>query len=164
MADENTQTETQENAGAEQARTFTQEEVNHLIGERLDRFKASIDLDGLQAKAAQYDQAQDAAKSDLQKAVERAEAAEKARDEAVTAAAREAVARAKGVPPEHLTGTTREEMEASADALLSWRSEAAQSNSFNRRGGFFSGASGGAETADDPKARAAAAVRRIGRH
>lgn len=164
MADENTQTETTENTGAEQARTFTQDEVNRLIGERLDRFKASVDLDGLQAKAARLDQEQEASKTELQKAQERAAAAEKARDEALTAATREAVAREKGVPPHHLTGTTREELEASADGLLSWREEAAKSNTLNRRGGFFSGASAGAATADDPKARAAAAMRRLGRN
>ena len=67
--------ETTENATqgapAEQERTFTQSEMDAIIGERLKRDRAKYaDYDELKAKAAKYDEAEEASKSELQKAVE----------------------------------------------------------------------------------------------
>ena len=68
-------TETVENATqgapAEPERTFTQAEMDAIIGERLKRDRAKYaDYDELKAKAAKYDEAEEASKSELQKAVE----------------------------------------------------------------------------------------------
>ena len=89
----------QEQAAAE-PRTFTQEEVNAIVEKRLARAKSEppADYEDLKAKAAKYDEAQEAAKSDLQKATEAAEKwkaqyeklkAESDRKEAIQAAAAE---------------------------------------------------------------------------
>ena len=96
-------TETVENAtqGASAAdeRIFTQAEVDAIIGDRLKRERAKYaDYDELAQKAKAYDEATEAQKSELQKAVEerdrlRAEVegfkAEKERAEAVARAAAE---------------------------------------------------------------------------
>lgn len=57
--------------GAPAERTFTQAEMDAIIGDRLKRERAKYaDYDDVKAKAAQFDAAQEAAKSDLEKAVE----------------------------------------------------------------------------------------------
>ena len=64
-------------APAEPAKTFTQAEMDAIIGERLKRERDKYaDYEELKTKAAAYDEAAEAAKSDLEKAVERAEKAE----------------------------------------------------------------------------------------
>ena len=56
-------------------RTFTQSELDAIISDRLKREREKyVDYDDLKAKADKYDQAEEAAKSDLQKATERADA------------------------------------------------------------------------------------------
>lgn len=71
------ETQTQ-GAPAESAeRTFTQAEVDAIVRDRLKREREKhADYAELQKKAAAYDQAQEASKTELQKAVERAEKAE----------------------------------------------------------------------------------------
>lgn len=63
------------NQGAAEARTFTQEEVNAIVEKRLARVKSEppADYEELKAKAAKYDEAQEAAKSELTKATESAD-------------------------------------------------------------------------------------------
>lgn len=103
-----TQEETQAAAGS-QDKTFTQEQVNKIVADRLARAKAAVpdDYEDLKAKAAEYDKAQEAAKSDLQKALERAEKAEGALNERNEADKRKAAvdeaAKAAKLPAE-LTG------------------------------------------------------------
>lgn len=84
---------------AEPERTFTQSEMDAIIGDRLKRERAKYaDYEEVKAKAAQYDAAQEAAKSDLEKAVEERDKlraqldalqAEKAHADAVAKAASE---------------------------------------------------------------------------
>ena len=62
-------------------------------------------------------------KSDEQKATDRVAAAEKRATELEGRATRAEVAAAKGVPAALLNGSTQEELEASADALLAYRGE-----------------------------------------
>lgn len=120
----------------------SQDELNRIIAERLSRQKEKLesefterfsDYDELKAKAEQLDTIEDGKKDDLQKAIERAEAAEKAianRDAAEEQrkaeekaaqeleALRKEVAEAKGIDdPSILWGTTREELEERADKL-----------------------------------------------
>ena len=58
-------------APAETERTFTQAELDAIVGDRLKRERAKYaDYDEFKAKAAKYDEAEEAGKSELQKAVE----------------------------------------------------------------------------------------------
>lgn len=166
MADTENPKQTPAPEGGESFTPITsQEDLNRVLAARLEREREKFsDYEDLRAKAEKFDAAEDAAKTELQRATERAEAAEKERDQARADAMRESVAREKGVPVDVLQGSSKEDLEASADALLAWRGEARRSGSLNPNGGFFSGASAGAATADDPKARAAAAMRRLGRN
>lgn len=103
-------------------KTFTQDEVNALMGDLRKRERAKYEgYDQYKADSAELRKLKDRDKSELQKAVERAEAAEaKLADreaaDAVAQAARE-VSEATGVPAEALRGATREEIEAHAAVL-----------------------------------------------
>lgn len=72
-------------------------------------------------KARLYDEAQEQGKSELQKAVDKAAQAEARVKALEVQAARAQVAAAKGVDMDLLSGSTLEELEASADRLLAWR-------------------------------------------
>ena len=56
--------------GGNQPKTFTQEQVDRIVQERLARAKSTppADYEDLKAKAAKYDELEEAQKSDLQKA------------------------------------------------------------------------------------------------
>lgn len=59
--------------------TYTQADIDRIVGERLSRQKAQFkDYDDLKNKAAEFDKLTEAQKTEAQKAAERAEAAEKA--------------------------------------------------------------------------------------
>ncbi len=65
-------------AAPQEERTFTQAEVDAVIRERLTRERSRYaDYDALKAKAARLDEAEQAQKTDLQKATERADALQK---------------------------------------------------------------------------------------
>ena len=72
-------------------------------------------------KARLYDEAQEQGKSELQKALDKAAQAEARVKALEVQAARAQVAAAKGVDMDLLSGSTLEELEASADRLLAWR-------------------------------------------
>lgn len=115
----------QQPASADPPRTFTQEEVNAMMGKvRREVEGKYAGFDDLKAKAARYDEAQAAAKTDLEKAVERAD-----RAEAEARALREAKARADlaaevsaatDVPAALIQGDDEEAMRASAGAIAAW--------------------------------------------
>ena len=64
-------------ASAASERTFTQAEMDAIISDRLKRERAKYaDYNELQAKAAKFDEAEEASKSEQEKANARAEAAE----------------------------------------------------------------------------------------
>lgn len=73
-------------------------------------------------KARLYDEAQEQGKSELQKAQEAAAKAEARATALESKVLRAQVAAAKGVDADLLSGTSQEELEASADRLLAWRS------------------------------------------
>lgn len=85
--------------GATAEKTFTQAEMDAIIGERLARERSKYaDYDEMKAKAAKYDEVEEANKSELQKAVEERDAlkaridkleADKAHADAVAKAAAE---------------------------------------------------------------------------
>lgn len=134
MAEETTtETTTTEKPGGDAFTAITsQDELNKLIGSRIASVKNQFaDYDDLKAKAAKFDEVEQANKTELQKALDAAKAAEDkvAQAEAKTAAAELAVERAdvaaaKGVPIAALAGcSTRDEMEKAADALIAWRGD-----------------------------------------
>lgn len=100
--------------------------------------------------------------ADYTEALARAQDLEAQLAESKRALAVAEVAAATGVPAEAITGRTREEMEAAAAALLKWRQSSAPKPSAPplRRPGLRSGASS-PEPRMSPKARAAAALRRM---
>ena len=108
--------------------TFTapasQEEMDRIIQARLDRERKKFaDYDELKKAADRLTQIEEANKSEAEKAAARAEAAEKRAAELEAKALRAEVAAAKGVPAALLTGSTQEELEAAADALIAFRGE-----------------------------------------
>ena len=121
----NTADNATQGAPAEPERKFTQAEMDSIIGERLKRAKEKYaDYDELKAKAAKYDEAEEASKSELQKALDRAEKAEgklkELESERRLAELRAEIAKDKGIEPGLLRGTTREELEAHADAIRAY--------------------------------------------
>ncbi len=100
----------------------TQDELNHIIEGRLARERAKFsDYEAVAAKAAEFDKAQEASKTEVQKAADRAEKAEQELATVRSEADRNAVALAKGLTPtqaKRLVGSTREELEVDADELL----------------------------------------------
>ena len=113
-----TNQETTQNA---EPQTFTQDDVNRIVAKRVAKYS---DYEELKQKAAKFDEQVEASKTDLQKATERAEALQAELDAMKTAeqlrTMREEVASAKGVPASLLTGSTAEECESQAAALLNW--------------------------------------------
>ena len=99
----------------------SQEQLDKLITARLAREKAKYaDYEDLKAKAAQFDQIEEANKTELQKAQERLADVEKARTEAELKLLRHEVAASKGLDgraASFLHGSSREELEQSADEL-----------------------------------------------
>jgi CheY-like chemotaxis protein len=121
MSDINATVTTQD-TGETQTRTFTQDEVNAIVGKRLAEEKGKFaDYEDLKAKAAKFDEAEEANKSELQKVTERAAALEtelKSMKEAETVRSiRESVAKETGIPAHLLTGSTAEECKAQATAI-----------------------------------------------
>lgn len=121
---ENATVPTQDN-GESQNRTFTQEEVNAIVGKRLAEEKGKFaDYEALKAKASKFDEMEEANKTELQKATERANALEselngfKKAEEARLM--REKVAKDTGIPSNLLTGSTEEECKAQAEAIKAY--------------------------------------------
>lgn len=120
-----------DNSGATPpAKTFepitTQDDLNKIIGDRVQRVKSQYaDYDALKQKAEQFDQLQDAGKTDQQRAADQAaqfeatksdlEARLQAKDLEIL---RLTVAHTKGVPAHRINGTTEAELTADADRYL----------------------------------------------
>lgn len=137
----------------------SQEELDRIIGARLDRERRRFaDYDDLKAKAEKFDAAEQANKSELERAQERAEKAEKQAAEFEAQSLKASVAADKGVPASSLSGSTKEELEQSADALIAWRDEQRKQTKPDHRR-LRSGSSGGEQATG--KERAAAALRQM---
>lgn len=120
-----TNTQATEGAATEQ-KTFTQEEMNKIVSERVQRERAKYeDYDSLKAKAAKFDEQEEANKTELQKATERAEKLE-AEVKSLKKASevkniRNKVAEEFGIPSSLLLGETEDDCKAQAKALLEWK-------------------------------------------
>lgn len=106
-------------------KTFTQEEVNAIVADRLDRERKKYEgFDELKEKATKFDEMAEAQKSELQKATERADALAKELDGMKKAESvrtiREQVAKETGVPASLLTFETEEDCKAQAQQILSF--------------------------------------------
>lgn len=83
MADEPTPTPEGGDGDTTPEKTFTQEQLNRIVEERLARERQKYaDYDDLKAKAAEFDKLEESKKSEEQKLLERIEAAEKRAQEA----------------------------------------------------------------------------------
>lgn len=106
-------------------KTFTQEEVNAIIQDRLTRDRQKYaDYDELKEKAGKFDQLEEASKSELQKMTEKADALQAALDklksENLVREARQKVAAETGVPANLLTGSSEEECRTQAEAIAAY--------------------------------------------
>lgn len=145
MADENSGQQPKQ-----EPRTFTQDEVNEMMGKvRRETREKFADYDALKQKADAYDEAQEAAKSELEKAQEAAnselekaqEAAAKAEKELEAMRAEKArndlaarVSAATGVPAALITGADEESMTASANAIAAYAKAASTAAPFDKGG------------------------------
>ena len=123
MQNQETETTTQTNEQQEAAtpKTFTQEDVDRIVQKRLAKY---ADYESLKEKAAKLDELEEANKTELQKATERAETLEKQLHELTTAAQirniRDEVSQATGVPAGLLTAETKEDCEEQARQILTF--------------------------------------------
>ena len=120
------------NATTNQAQTepandkmIPQDEVNKIVQDRISRERAKFaDYEEMKAKAAKFDEMEEAGKSELQKAQDKVQALEaqiqSINKEKEISQIRTQVAQAKGVPADLLTGETQEACESQADKILSF--------------------------------------------
>lgn len=106
----------------------TQEELNRIIADRISREKAKFaDYNDLKTKAAEFDKLADAQKSETQKALERAEAAERALASTQSESLRLSVIARHSIPADYqefVSGVDEAELEAKALKVLSLIPEA----------------------------------------
>ena len=115
-------TATPETKPAADTRTFSQAEVDAIVGERLSRERAKFaDYEDLKQAAQELAQS----KADLKTAKEATEALQRQVDDLnrdiQIRNAREKASAEKGVPASLLKGTTEEECMKEADELIKWR-------------------------------------------
>lgn len=92
-----------------------------------DANKRVKELEPFEAKARELEES---SKSELEKAQERADTAERALAETQSKAVRAEVSAAKGVPADLLSGDSKEALEASADAILAFRDSTARKGNY----------------------------------
>ena len=100
----------------------SQADLDRLIGERIARERNKFaDYDDVKAKAAKFDEAEQASKSELERIAEERDAIKSRADKAESDFMRLFVAHNKGLTPaqaKRLVGSTKEELEADADEIL----------------------------------------------
>lgn len=129
--EDNKTTVNQDNGTAtemQEERTFTQAELDEIVKNRVARERAKYgDYETLQAKALKFDEMEEANKSELQKATEKADALQKQLDDMNKANEvrniREKVASETGVPANLLHGTTEEDCMEQASGILAYKNE-----------------------------------------
>lgn len=118
---ENQTPETAEN----ETRTFSQADVDRIVADRLQRERQKyVDYDALKDKATKFDELEEASKTELQKATEKAASLQKELDGLKQAETvrqiRAKVSQETGVPETLLTASTEEECKAQADAIKAY--------------------------------------------
>ena len=112
----------QEGAQTTDTKTFTQAELDAVVKDRLKREREKYsDYEDLKAKAAKFDEAEEANKTELQKVTERAKALEDElnglKEAEKLRTMRAEVAKETGIPANLLTGATEDECKAQAEAI-----------------------------------------------
>lgn len=114
--------EQQQDGGSKFEAITSQDALDRIVSQRIARERNRFaDYDDLKAKAAKFDEVQEASKTAEQKAAERLAALEKENADLKASQLRSDVAVEKGLPAKlakFLQGSTREELEASAAELL----------------------------------------------
>lgn len=109
-------------AGEPEDRTFTQEQVDRVVEQRLARERSKFaDYADLKAAAERLEKIEADGQSETEKAVRRAEAAERRAEQAEAKHLRLEIAIEKGLTPaqaKRLVGSSREELEGDAAELL----------------------------------------------
>ena len=138
----------------------SQEKFDKRVSARIARERAKYaDYSDLKAKASQFDEIQQAAKSETEKALERINALEKELESERFNTVRSQIASKKGVPAHRISGATPEELEASADDYLAEVAELAKQQR-PKPSSYKSGATG-SDNRMDPKEKAAQALRSL---
>lgn len=124
--EENNTVNQDEGTKVEEQKTFTQEDVNRIVQERIIRDrKDRADYDELKAKADKFDALEEASKSELQKATERAEKLEaeltSMKRETEIREMRQRVSAETGVPIDLLNGEDEEACKNQANAILAFK-------------------------------------------
>lgn len=106
-------------------KTFTQAELNAIVQKRVGEMAAKYgNYEELKAKAQKLDAMEEESKTELQKATDKAKDLEKELADLKKANAlreiRDTVSKETGVPANLLTGATKEECEAQANAIKSF--------------------------------------------
>ena len=116
--------ETVKQGATNEVKTFTQEEVNGIVNDRLARERKKyegIDLEALKAKAARFDELEEANKTELEKANARADKLQAELNTIKKAGQireiRDKVAQETGVPSNLLTAETEDECIKQAESI-----------------------------------------------
>jgi hypothetical protein len=140
----------------------SQEEFDKRVSARIARERAKFaDYNDLRTKAEQFDEIQQAAKSETEKALERVASLEKELETERFNSLRSQVASKKGVPAHRISGSTVEELEASADDYLAEVGELAKTQRPPRSSGALKSGATGSDNRLDPKEKAAQAFRQL---
>ena len=113
---------------ATEEKMFTQAEVDAIVGDRLKRDRAKYaDYDAVKEKAARFDEMEEANKSELQKATERATALQTELDsikkQNELRDMRDLVAAETGLPAVLLTADTEEKCREQAAAIINYSNQ-----------------------------------------
>ena len=142
-----------QNEGGEQEKTFSQADVDRIVQDRVGRERAKYaDFDAYKQKAEKFDELEEAQKSELQKANERAESLQKQVDALNRAESvrkvREAVASETNVPIALLTGEDEETCRAQAQAALEFAKPSGNYPAVKDSGETTNGVTTGGKTRD----------------
>ena len=117
-------------------KTFTQADVDRIVTKRLTQYS---DYETLKAKAEKFDEVEEANKSELQKAIDRANKLQTELDgltkQNEIRQVRDEVSQTTGVPASLLTGSTKEECEAQAKAIAEYKAQSVPSYPSVKDGG-----------------------------
>lgn len=125
MSETNTAQQAAETPENVEAKTFTQEEVNAMISERVKRERAKYEgFDVLKEKAKKFDEIEEAGKTELQKSQEQVAELQakldKIQKDAEIGRIKSKISTEKGIPVDLLTGETEEACLEQAEKILAF--------------------------------------------
>lgn len=115
------ETKAAETTATEPARTFTQAEVDAIIGDRLTRERAKYaDYEDLKKKASAAEKSAEELQTEKSRAADLQTKIDALQKDIEARNARDKVSAETGVPAAILTGQTEEECRTQADAIIKW--------------------------------------------